>query len=82
MSTACAEQHEHHGPNRMASLNLTPQQKAQIKQIHDQYRAAHPCGSQPDPAARKQMRQQIMNVLTPQQRQQLQQEMSQGGHGG
>ena len=82
-SAACGENHEmHHGGyNRFASLNLTPQQKAQIKQIREQYRAAHPCGSQPDPAARAQMRQSIMNVLTPAQRAQLQKEMSQP-HGG
>lgn len=81
-STAQCGNHEMHGgQNRFASLNLTAQQKQQIKQIRQQYMAAHPCGSTPDPAARKQMRAQIMNVLTPAQRTQLQQEMQQQ-HGG
>jgi len=78
-SMRCGQQHEGRGGaerSRFAALNLTPQQKAQIKQIHQQYRAAHPCGSKPDPAARAQMRQQVLNVLTPQQRAQLQ---AQGG---
>ncbi len=59
---------EHHGPNMMAALNLSPAQKAQLKQIHQQFRAAHPCGQGATPAQRAQLRQQIMNVLTPQQR--------------
>jgi Spy/CpxP family protein refolding chaperone len=40
-----------------------------------QYRQAHPRGSQPDPQARQQLQQQIMNILTPQQRQQAQANM-------
>ena len=74
---ACGEMMHRGGPhmNPMSSLNLTPAQKAQIKQIHEQYRAAHPCGSPPDPAARRAMRQQVLNVLTPALRAQLQSEM-------
>jgi Spy/CpxP family protein refolding chaperone len=59
------------------NLNLSDQQKSQIHTIMQQYRQEHPRGSQPDPQARKQMRDQIINVLTPQQRTQLQQEMQQ-----
>ena len=73
-SGACMERHEGHAgaaEHRWAALNLTAQQKAQIKQIREQYRAAHPCGSKPDPAAREQMHQAILNVLTPQQQAQL-----------
>jgi Spy/CpxP family protein refolding chaperone len=72
----CGERHEtgEHHRSLLAGLNLTPAQKAQIKQIRQQYRAAHPCGSPPDRAARAQMRQQILNVLTPAQRAQLQAE--------
>lgn len=55
----------------MRDLNLSAAQQAQIRQIQTQFRQAHPRGSAPDPQARKQMRSQIMNVLTPQQRQQL-----------
>lgn len=70
--------HRHGGFMHMFSkLNLSDQQKSQIQQIMQQYRQAHPYGSQPDPQARKQMRRQIMNVLTPQQRTQLQQQMQQ-----
>ncbi len=58
-------------------LNLSSAQQTQIQQIMQQYRAAHPRGSAPDPTARKQMRDRIMNVLTPQQRTQLQQQMQQ-----
>lgn len=68
----------HRGFMRMfRDLNLSDQQKTQIQSIVQQYRQAHPRGSQPDPQARKQMRDQIMNVLTPQQRTQLQQKMQQ-----
>ena len=52
---------------RFSDLNLSDQQKQQIQGIVQQYRQAHPQGSQPDPQARKQMQEQIMNVLTPQQ---------------
>jgi Spy/CpxP family protein refolding chaperone len=61
----------------LRALNLNDQQKAQIKQIVTQFRQAHPRGSAPDPQAREQMRAQVMSVLTPAQRQQLQQEMAQ-----
>lgn len=61
------------GENPMRQLGLTPQQMSQIQQLHQAYRQAHPCGSQPDRAARHQLRAQIMNVLTPQQRQEYQQ---------
>ena len=71
--------HHHRGGfmHMFRSLNLSDQQKTQIRQIMQQFRQAHPAGSQPDPQARKQMRDQVMNVLTPQQRQQLQTEMQQ-----
>ena len=60
---------------RFASLNLSDAQKTQIQNLMTQFRQAHPKGSAPDPAARQALRQQIMNVLTPQQQAQLQQEM-------
>lgn len=62
----------HHGMMAaMRGVNLSDQQKAQIKQITDQYRQAHPEGSAPDPAARKAMRDQVMSVLTPDQQAQF-----------
>jgi Spy/CpxP family protein refolding chaperone len=71
--------HRHRGGfmRMFRNLNLSDQQKSQIRTIMQQYRQAHPQGSQPDPQARKQMRDQIMNLLTPQQRTQFQQEMQQ-----
>lgn len=74
--------HRHHGfMGLLHGVNLSAQQKSQIKQIMQQYRQAHPRGSQTDAAARKQsrrqLRAQIMNVLTPEQRTQVDQNMKQ-----
>ena len=72
MQANCGESMHHGGGhNPLAGLNLSPAQKAQIKSIHESFRAAHPCGSPATPAQRQQMRQQVLNVLTPQQRAQL-----------
>ena len=54
-------------------LDLTQQQQAQIKTLIDNYKQAHPEGSQQDPAARKQLHEQIDAVLTPAQRTKLEQ---------
>ena len=70
--------HHRGGMMRMfKDLNLTDQQKAQLKQIRQQFRQSHPEGQRPDPQAMQQLRQQMMNVLTPQQREKLQTEMQQ-----
>ncbi len=65
----------------LRGVNLSDQQKTQLKQIMQQFRQAHPKGSQTDPQARRtaheQLRQQLMNVLTPQQRAQVQANMQQ-----
>jgi Spy/CpxP family protein refolding chaperone len=53
-------------------LNLSDQQKTQIRQIMQQFRQSHAEGQRPDAQAREQLRNQIMNVLTPQQRAQYQ----------
>lgn len=72
--------HGHHG-FMMRGVNLNAQQKAQIKQIMQNFRQAHPRGTKMDPQARRtahqQLRAQIMNVLTPQQRTQVQQNIQQ-----
>jgi Spy/CpxP family protein refolding chaperone len=57
---------------RFANLNLSDQQRSQIQSLLQNYRQAHPKGSQPDPQARKALRQSIMGVLTPDQRAKLQ----------
>jgi Spy/CpxP family protein refolding chaperone len=67
--------HHRGGMRWMQGLNLSDQQKQQIQTLMQQYRQAHPRGSQPDPQARQQLQQQVMNVLTPQQRQQAQANM-------
>ncbi len=58
-------------------INLTDQQRTQVTQLMQQYRDKHPKGSTPDPAGRKALRQQMMNVLTPDQQAQVKQNMSQ-----
>ncbi|HTX56246.1 MAG TPA: hypothetical protein VMD47_04000 [Candidatus Acidoferrales bacterium] len=60
-----------HVPHRFAALHLTDAQRTQIQTLRQNYRQAHPKGSAPDPAARKQLRRQILAVLTPDQRAQL-----------
>jgi Spy/CpxP family protein refolding chaperone len=65
----------HGGP--MANLNLSDQQRSQIRQLMMQFRQSHPRGSAPDMPAREQLHQQILSVLTPEQRTQLEQERQQ-----
>lgn len=62
---------------RFSNLNLTDQQKSQIKTLVQNYRQAHPKGSTADPDARKALRDQINAVLTPDQRAQLKSDMAQ-----
>jgi len=61
---------EHHrqGAMMMRDLDLTDDQKAQLKAIHDKFKADHPDMSTVTKADRKAMRDQIMAVLTPEQR--------------
>jgi Spy/CpxP family protein refolding chaperone len=61
----------------LKNLDLTTQQQDQIKSLIEAYRQAHPQGSQPDRAERKQLREQILALLTPEQRAQLEQEEQQ-----
>ena len=58
----------------LRNLNLSQQQQAQIKTLITSYKQAHPQGSQPDSAARAQLKQQILAVLTPDQRAKLEAE--------
>ena len=57
--------------HRFSDLNLTDAQKSQIHALMQNYRQAHPRGSAPDPDARKQLRDQINALLTPDQQAQL-----------
>jgi Spy/CpxP family protein refolding chaperone len=66
----------HFGVGRwMRSLNLSDQQRAQIRQLVQQYRQAHPRGNTFDPQAHKALRQQIFAVLSPQQQTQIKENM-------
>jgi len=71
-TNATAGEHRHHGGglNRMAlrGITLTDAQKQQMMQLRTAYKTAHPKGSTPDPAARKALRDQMLGVLTPDQR--------------
>ncbi len=58
----------------LKTLDLSQQQQNQIKTLVTNYKQAHPKGSQPDDAARKQLRDQVLAVLTPAQRTKLEQE--------
>lgn len=67
-----AGEHRHHGGGlngrAMRGITLSDAQKAQMLQIRTAYRTAHPKGSTPDPAARKALREQMLGVLTADQR--------------
>lgn len=65
--------HRHHRGflSMLRRLNLTPAQRQQIKTLIANYKAAHPRGTGPDPAARKALREKIFALLTPAQRQKL-----------
>ena len=67
-------QHGHHANFFRQGLNrigLSAEQHQQIRSIFQQFRASHPQGSHPGKAAQKQLHQNILAVLTPQQKQQL-----------
>ncbi|MBV8246544.1 MAG: hypothetical protein JOZ38_11515 [Candidatus Eremiobacteraeota bacterium] len=61
------------GMHMLQQLNLSDQQRSQIRQLMQTYRQSHPAGSPPDPQARQQLREQIRSILTPEQQQELQQ---------
>jgi Spy/CpxP family protein refolding chaperone len=62
-----------HGAGWMSGLNLSEQQRTQIKQAMQQFRQAHPQGSNVDPAAREQLHDKVLAILTPQQQAQWKQ---------
>jgi Spy/CpxP family protein refolding chaperone len=68
--------HAHHGGglNRhaMQGIKLSDDQQQQLLQLRTDYRKAHPKGSTPDPASRKALRDQMLNILTPDQQTQYQ----------
>jgi Spy/CpxP family protein refolding chaperone len=75
VAMSCGQAHGH-GLNPMRGIRLTPQQRAQIRTIREQFRAAHPCGSHVTAQERNALHQQVLSVLTPAQRMQYQANMS------
>ena len=66
--------HAHHVNYFRSGLNsvgLSATQHQQIRSLYQNFRSQHPKGTKPGKAAMKQLREQIIAVLTPQQKQQL-----------
>jgi Spy/CpxP family protein refolding chaperone len=59
---------------QMQDLNVTTAQQSQITTLINTYSQAHPEGSPRDRASMKQLREEILSVLTPQQQAQYEQE--------
>lgn len=57
--------------------DITPQQRTQIEALRTQYQQAHQPGTPPDRTAMRALRQQLMNILTTAQQQQLRAEIQQ-----
>ncbi len=66
---------QHRWQRRLSRLNLSNDQQQRIQSMIDQYSQAHPEGSAIDRNARRELRHQIMGVLSSDQHNQLQQEM-------
>jgi hypothetical protein len=59
----------------LSGVNLTDQQHTQIQSYLDQFAQAHPVGSPPDRQAAHALRDQIFSLLTPDQQNQVRQEI-------
>lgn len=55
----------------MTGITLSDAQKQQLQKLRDDFRTAHPQGQRPDRDAMKQLRQSMLDVLTPDQRTQF-----------
>jgi Spy/CpxP family protein refolding chaperone len=66
---------QHRWAKRLGGVNLSSQQQQQIQSIVHQYSQAHPAGSPRDPQGARDMRRQIMGVLSPDQQNQFRQQM-------
>lgn len=65
---------QHRWSKRLANLNLSGDQQQRIQSIINQYSQAHPEGSPSDPGAARDLRRQVMSILTPDQQNQLRQQ--------
>ncbi len=61
--------------HRFGRLNLSGDQQQRMQSIIDQYSQAHPEGSPRDPQANRELRHQLMGVLSPDQQNQFRQQM-------
>jgi hypothetical protein len=66
---------QHRWMRRLSHLNLSNDQQQRIQSMIDQYSQAHPEGSAVDPGAKRELRRQIMGVLSSDQQGQFKQEM-------
>src|SRR5579871_4473412 len=66
---------QHRWQRRLSRLNLSNDQQQRIQSMIDQYSQAHPEGSAIDSNARRELRRQIMGVLSSDQQNQFRQEM-------
>jgi Spy/CpxP family protein refolding chaperone len=66
---------QHRWARHLGGLNLSSQQQQQIQSMVHQYSQAHPAGSPRDPQGARDLRRQIMGVLSPDQQNQLHQQM-------
>jgi Spy/CpxP family protein refolding chaperone len=66
---------QHRWAKHLGGLNLSSQQQQQIQSIVHQYSQAHPAGSPRDPQGARDVRRQIMGVLSPDQQNQFHQQM-------
>ncbi|MDQ2681581.1 MAG: hypothetical protein M3Y21_11285 [Candidatus Eremiobacteraeota bacterium] len=77
-SVTAQHPHRHHRNPFMSALhsvNLTADQKTQMKSLMTTYKQSHPKGSAPDRAGRKQLHDSMVNLLTPAQRTQFDQKL-------
>ena len=65
---------QQHWTRRLSRLNLSNDQQQRIQSMIDQYSQAHPEGSAVDPNAKRELRRQIMGVLSSDQQNQYKQE--------
>jgi Spy/CpxP family protein refolding chaperone len=68
---------QHRWMKRLGNLNLSGDQQQRIQSMIDQYSQAHPQGSPRDQQATRDLRKQILGVLTPDQQSQYRQQMQQ-----
>jgi Spy/CpxP family protein refolding chaperone len=66
---------QHRWMRRFGNLNLSNDQQQRVQSIINQYSQAHPQGSPRDPGANRDLRHQLMGVLSPDQQNQYREQM-------